>query len=61
MGGFTICDKPTDIQMPGSKFGAPEIIPRCWKGGWDVLKFMAAEESVLTGGHITRWFVCKAS
>ena len=39
MGGFTMCVGSTDIQMPGSRFGAPEIIPRCWEGRWDMLKF----------------------
>ena len=60
MGGFTTCVRSNDIQMPGSKFRAPEIIRRCRHGGWDV-RLMVAEESLLKGGRAVHLFVCRAS
>ena len=35
-------------------------MPRRWEGGWDVL-LIAAEESVLKGGHAALLFMCRAS
>ena len=57
IGGSTTCVRPTDVQMPGLKFGTPEIIPRRRKGGSDV-HLMAAEESVLKEGCTAHLFVC---
>ena len=55
-----MCVRSTDIQMPGLKFRAPEIIPRRWEGGWDV-RLKATEESLLKAGHTALLFMCRAS